>query len=161
MRSFGEKQNGTISCPFLRPPPKRGAHFCLPFFCFLFLHVFCFFAFSKREFKENQIWGVFEHPSKASSNIMQLQSPKPSYPPPPKKKESAPPIFRKLLFLTKNNFSKTHIFHHPLKIVHSKNSKNTIKQGVSKRWPGYWLKGGQDPKMAKMWPGYWPYSRYV
>ena len=38
--------------------------------------------------------GFFEHPSKASRNIMQQQSPTPSTP----LRKSAPPIFRKPLF---------------------------------------------------------------
>ena len=102
--------------------------------------------------------GFFEHPSKASSNIMQQQVTKPWTP--PKKMH----IFGDNPFFDQKQLSKTLILHHPLKTAHKKISEQKKATFIgSKKGPSYWPWGGQviDLEMARMWPSYWPYSMHT
>ena len=92
---------------------------------------------------------------------MQQQSPKPSTLP----KKVHHPFSENPVFDQKQPL-KTLILHHPLKIVHWKNSKTHYFYRLKKWWPSYWPRCGQvvDPEMAKMWPSgpsYWPYSMHI
>ena len=64
--------------------------------------------------------GFFEHPSKASSNIMQQQVTKSSTPP-----QKTCTFFLDNPFFDQKQLSKTLILHHPLKTVHRKISKKS------------------------------------
>ena len=143
---FFEKNGGTTSCPFSRPPQK----WMLFFGFFLLFSVSS--ASSKRVLKKPYFYRVFAHPSKASSDIMQQQGQKKST-----------HFFRKPLFFYQKQLSKTLILHHPLKNCAQKISQNPYFYRLKKRWPSYWPYRGQviDLKMAKMWPSYWPYSIYI
>ena len=126
-----------------------GVTFFGPFFFFLF---FLFLLHLARGCsKKNYFYRVFlntllKHLVTSCSNN-QLK-PKP----PPKKCTFF--FFFGNPFFDQNYFSKTLILHHPLKIVHWKNSKKTYFYRLKKRWPSYWPWGGQviDLEMAKMWP---------
>ena len=100
-----------------------------------------------RVLKKNLSYRVFEHPSKACSNIMQQQSSKP-WTPPPKKVRN---LFWETPFFEQKQLCKTLILHHPLKTVHWKKTPKTPTFVGSK-------KGGQviDLEVAKLLTLEWP-----
>ena len=136
-KPFLEEKRWNYFLPVFKAPPKNGCKF-LALFCFL--HAFSVSSASnKRAFKKNSFIGFFDTLLKhlvtsCSNNHLNPE-------PPPKKVHhlfSETPLFdQKQPFKTQN-------VHHPLKTVHSKNSKKTLFYRLEKvaklltyRWPSY------------------------
>ena len=132
--------SGTGSCTLLSPPPKKGYNCCL----FYFFDVFMFFASSNIPIKLfiGFLNTLLKHLATSCSNNHHHH-----HQPPPKNGDHP--------FSEKHNFDQTQLFqktilHHPLKTVHSKNSKEHYKTRGFKNvarlltllWPGYWPKKG-------------------
>ena len=138
---FLDKNGGTTSCPFSRPPKNWVLLFFGPFFFFFFLFLL---HLARGCSKKTYFYRFFAHPSKASSDIMQQQGSKAKTP-----QKKGAHFFSETPFLTKF-FSKTLILHHPLKTVHQKISKKPYFYRLKK--------GGQviDPTVAKLLTLLWP-----
>ena len=149
---WGKKKVELLPARF-QGPPKMGVTFFEAFFssCFSVSS-----ASSTGCSKKPILKGFFEHPSKASSNIMQQQSSKTWTP------QKSAQFFLETPFFDQKQLGKTLTLHPPWKLCTDKTPKNPIFIG-SKMWPSYWPWGGQviDLEMAKMWPSGWPYSIYI
>ena len=127
-RFFGQKW-WNYFLPVFKAIQKLGVTFFLGLFFFFFFFLFLLHL-ARGCSKKPYFYRVFAHPSKASSDIMQQQGSKAKTP-----QKKGAHFFSETPFWT-NFFSKTIIWHHPLKIVHQKISQNPFFIG-SKKWPSY------------------------
>ena len=142
---FLEKNGGTTSCPFSRPPKNWVLLFFLAFFFFFFFFLFLLHL-ARGCAKKTYFYRVFLHT--LLKHLVPSCSNKEVKPKLPKKKVHN--FFSETPFLTKVFFKNTN-FAPPPENCAQKISQNPYFYRLKKRWPSYRPYHGQviDPKMAK------------